>query len=328
MLILFKPSLRTSLLLLLFTGGFIYLVAANLPVINSVQQQYHTSGTIQLAFSEDTVQAEISGKDTLIRDDSFIPENLTDKPIDFWVNSDIQYLSFKHFVISESEKMFYQAWLKEAVLKKISLQTDSLRKVYAGSTIEEKEAIAVHILKNEENSATLNLEISILSQSAREQEDQYWKSKSSNEKIKFQKKVSLYSDSLIQSKQKLELGNTTNTQSDTLLVFQQQSQKKEVESENATSGTVFKIQIAAYKSKLPESANAMIRKLSSLRKVENYTDEKGLKVYTTGNLKTYQEAVTMQAQVKQEGAKNATIIAFQKGKKITLDEAKKLNNEL
>jgi len=327
MLILFKPSLKTSLLLLLFIGGINYLIAAGLPMINPSQHQLYNSGNFLLSISEDTVQTEISKKDTLAKADTFIPERLTDTLINFWVNSEIQYLSFKHFVNDESKKMFYQAWLKEAELKKISLQTDNLRKVYSSSTIEEKEMIAVKILKNEAISTTLNQEVSTLTQSAREQEDQYWKSKSTYEKIKFQEKVKLFGDSLIQSKQKLELENTTKTLPDTLLVFQETAQNKEVKSETAATDIIYKIQIGAYKGKLPESANAMIKKLSSLRKVENYTDEKGLKVYTTGNLKVYQDAVTMQTQVKQEGAKNASIIAFQKGKKITVEEAKKLNNE-
>jgi hypothetical protein len=328
MLILFKPSLKTSLLLLLFTGGINYLTAAGLPMINPVQHQFHTSGITQHTFSEDTVQTEISRKDTLVKETSVIPDNLADTPIDFRVNSDIQYLNFKHFVNNESERMFYQAWLKEAELKKISLQTDSLRKLYAGSVNEEKDKIAIHILKNEEHATTLNQEIVALSQSVREQEDQYWKKKSSTEKIKFQEKVKAYSDSLIQSKQKLEIENTSKTISDTLIIFQESSLKKEVKPETAATDIVYKIQIVAYKVKLPESANTMIKKLSALRKVENYTDEKGVKIYTTGNLKTYQEAFTMQAQVKQEGVKNPIIIAFQKGKKITVDEAKKLNNEL
>lgn len=328
MLILFKPSLRTSLLLLSFTGGIKYLVAAGLPMINPVQHQFHTSEKALLAFSNDTIQTKILNQDTLVKDVSVLPDSLAETPIDFRVNSDIQYFSFKHFVNLESERMYYQAWLKEAELKRISIQTDSLRKVYAGLAIEEKEKIAVHILKNEEHATTLNQEISTLSQSAREQEDQYWKSKSYTEKIKFQDKVKSYSDSLIQSKQKLEIGNTAKTLQDTLLVFQESAQGKEVKSETAATDIVYKIQIGAYKSKLTESANAMIRKLSSLRKVENYTDVKGIKIYTTGNLKTYKEAVTMQTQVKQEGVKNPIIIAFQKGKKITVDEAKKLNNEL
>jgi len=132
---------------------------------------------------------------------------------------------------------------------------------------------------------------------------------------------------LIQSKKKLELNNKTQSIPDTLLIVQESTPVKEVKSE-AVSDIIYKIQIAAYKVKLPESANAMIKKLSALRKVENFTDDKGVKIYTTGNLKTYQEAVTLQAQVKQEGVKNPIIIAFQKGKKITVEEAKKVNNEL
>lgn len=65
-----------------------------------------------------------------------------------------------------------------------------------------------------------------------------------------------------------------------------------------------------------------------LRKVENYIDEKGYSIYTTGNLKTYQEAVTLQNQVKQEGVKNPTVTAYFQGKKIPVEEAKKINKEL
>jgi len=68
--------------------------------------------------------------------------------------------------------MYYQSWLKETELKKNSLQTDSLRRVYVSATSEEREKIAVQILKNEEHASTLNMEIQSLSLSAREREDQ------------------------------------------------------------------------------------------------------------------------------------------------------------
>jgi cell division protein FtsN len=85
---------------------------------------------------------------------------------------------------------------------------------------------------------------------------------------------------------------------------------------------VYKIQIGSFKGKIPESSNKMIKKLSMLRKVESYTDEKGYKIFTTGNLKTMNEATTLQNQVRQEGVKNPVIIAFQKGKRILLSDNK------
>jgi len=93
-------------------------------------------------------------------------------------------------------------------------------------------------------------------------------------------------------------------------------------------GIIYKIQIGAYKGKIPESANKLIKKISMIRKVENYIDDKGLKIYTTGNLRLFSEAVTMLSQVKQEGIKTAVINAYQNGKKITVMEARKLNHEL
>jgi hypothetical protein len=94
------------------------------------------------------------------------------------------------------------------------------------------------------------------------------------------------------------------------------------------TGIIYKIQIGAYKGKIPETSNKLIKKLSIIRKVENFVDEKGFKVYTTGNLRLYPEAETMLSQVKQEGVKNAVITAYQNGKKIPVTEARKLNNEL
>ena len=47
-------------------------------------------------------------------------------------------------------------------------------------------------------------------------------------------------------------------------------------------------------------------------------DEKGVKIYTTGNLRLYPEAVTMLNQVKQEGIKNAVISRLSEREKNTV----------
>jgi len=256
-----------------------------------------------------------------------LPDSLENKMIHFQINSEISYLIFNHFVKNESKEKFYEAWLKEIELRKVSMQTDSLRKVYSISSIDKKDEIAVLILKNEELSMALNQEISTLNQTARDNEGQYWKNCPASEIAKFQEKINSFKDSISKSKIKEETEKASKIMIDTMFVSQETSQEKQAKAESTTA-IVYKIQIGAFKAKIPESSNAMIKKLSVLRKVENYTDEKGVKIYTTGNLKTYQEAVTMQTQVKQEGVKNPTIIAFQKGKKITVEEAKKINKEL
>jgi hypothetical protein len=334
MLILFKPLFKTSILILLFTVGSRDLFANGMAIINPVQSQ--TIGDSQFMIPEqshltlnDTIQPENSEQKEVLPEVEFlIPARLALKPIHFQVNSEISYLSFKHFRKNESKKMFFQAWLKEKELNRISIQTDSLRKVYAKAVSGGKDEIAVLILKNEERSMALNQEISTLYQASREKEDQYWQIAPEEEKLQFQVKIQSFRDSLMLNKLKEETANRTKIAIDTIVIPHESVPGKEVKTETKATAIVYKIQIGAFKGKIPESSNAMIKKLSVLRKVENYANEKGIKIYTTGNLKTYQEAVILQNQVKQEGVKNPTIIAFQKGKKISIDEARKINNEL
>ncbi len=316
--------------MLLFIAGGRYLsagnfrmdyVASNLPTTSNPEGFYLQE---QIYYSQDTVKTgQLKPDEAVVKNKFSIHEN-----VDFHVNSEIRYLSIDHFRKNESKKMFSDGRFKEKELSRISSQTDSLRKVYANSPGEKKEEIAVQILKNEEQSMILNSEIPVLYQNARNLEDQYWQAAPLNEKVQFQEKVKSFRDSLALQELKEETEKMAKIQTEAILISREPMQRKEVKTETATSTIVYKIQIGAFKGKIPEASNKMIKKLSMLRKVENYSDEKGVKVYTTGNLKTYLEAVTLQTQVKQEGVKNPVIMAFQKGKKITVDEARKLNNEL
>jgi hypothetical protein len=220
--------------------------------------------------------------------------------------------------------MFLQAWLKEKEMQKLSSETDSLRKVYANSSPLQKEGISALILQAEQKSIALNDEIPVMYQKAREEEDRYWKEASSEEIAKFQEKIRLYRDSIGQINQ---LQNIHLEIPDTIVFYRPTSPKATEMKAKEPSEIVYKIQIGAYKGKIPEAANRLIKKLSKIRKVEKYIDDKGVTIYTTGTLRLYQEAGTMLTQVKQEGVKNALIAAYLNGKKITVDEARKLNKE-
>jgi hypothetical protein len=330
MLIHFKPSIKTTFLMLLFIAGSRYLSAGNFRLGYEAFYLSNTSNPEgfylqeQIYYSQDTVKTGHPKPGEAVEKNEFSIH----ETVDFHVNSEILYLSIDHFRKNESKKMFSDGQIKEKELSRISAQTDSLRKVYASSPGEKKDEIAVLILKSEEHSMILNSEIPVLYQNARNMEDQYWQAAPLNEKVRFQEKIKSFRDSLALQELKEEKEKMAKILTDTILISHESLQRKEVKTETVTSTIVYKIQIGAYKGKIPDASNKMIKKLSMLRKVENYSDEKGVKVYTTGNLKTYQEAVTLQAQVKQEGVKNPVIMAFQKGKKITVDEARKLNNEL
>ena len=273
--------------------------------------------------SGDTVITPNSSVNT----DIVIPKDLADKTIDFQVNSTIVYLNIRHFMKADSKKMFIQAWTKEKELDQLKLKTDSLRKVYSNASDDQKEGLAVKILQDEQHAIELNEEIPALYEKINKLENDYWQSASPDERSKFQETIDIYKDSIQQATAALnkQSADEDKKASDTISIFQP-NEKIDLKTENSLSIS-YKIQIGAYKGKVPDSSAKLIKKLSLIRKIEKNKDEKGVTVYTTGNLKAYQEAVTMQNQVKQEGVKNATIIAFQNGKKISIDEARKINKE-
>lgn len=308
-----KTSIQTSVLFLLFTSGNTLLFAEN------------TDATF--LFATNSLHSEQT--DNIVSPDGFtIPANLANTVFNFQINSDISYMCFNHFKKEEAKKSFFQAWLKERELKRITTQTDSLRKAYAISTNEQKEAISILILKNEAQAITLNQEIPTIYQNARTIEGLYWQTVSVDEVKRFQEKINIFKDSLIQAdEKKKKIDNPAPIEPDIIINYTEKQKNKEVKNE-VNSGVVYKIQIISCKGKTPEAVNRLIKKLSVIRKIEKNTEGKGITTYTTGNLKKWQEAVTMQTQVKQEGVKNATIAAFLNGKRITIEEAKKINKEL
>lgn len=336
MLILLKQSKKTSLLVLLFITAGTYLYALtpswdksdqsidqNLASLSGLQGSIEVSNTFFTANYSIQAFPDTSKTASVSRENVSTPGTLAIGPINFQINSYIYYLSLNHFVGAESKRLFLQGLLKEKELNKLSVHTDSLRKAYSFASPEEREKISSRIIDAEQKMIALNGEIPDIFQKVREEEDRYWQNASMDEIGKFQQRVRQYEDSIANT-------NKVTAQAevhDTITLYTSAPVIEEKKAE-ATGNIIYKIQIGAYKGKIPDSANKLIKKLSIIRKVENHVDEKGFKTYTTGNLRLYTEAETMLSQVKQEGVKTAVITAYQNGKKIPVTEAKKLNNEL
>ena len=315
MLIRYISTVKTALILLLFTTGGLNLFAHITP------QDKFSERTFSLSADTVNPNKNTPGQATFV-----IQENMKKVAINFQVNSEVSYFSFSHFVKNEAKQLFFAAWTKEKEAHKLSVQTDSLRNSYASSSDDQKGKITNLILAAEKHILTLNEEIPALYEKARKEENQYWLSASSGEKAKFLEKIKMYQDSIQQViNSKNQQTSINKTLPDTITFYKADS-KVAAAPEPATA-VVYKIQVGAFKGKMPESAAKSIKKLGMLRKVENYKDEKGITIYTTGSLRNYQEAVTLQNQVKLEGIKNATIAAYNSGKRITADEARRLNNE-
>lgn len=342
MLILIKTSIKTSIRLLLFTLAGMIFFAGNCSAVTTNETgspkfnnepENKVSGDFNAfnQFSKDTVKTGVTPeKNAIIQDEKFlIPARLANQPIDFQINSNITYLSFRNFVRDEAKKSFFQAWMKEKEVTALSAETDSLRNIYANSPDERKAELASVILKNEAKTLALNEEIPPLYQNARHLENDYWKTAPADELTRFQEKINLFRDSLAQvaSRLKAQQEAAVKVVPDTIILPKQTPKVQEIKNEQP-AGVIYKIQIGAFKGKVPVTAAKLIKKLSVIRQIENYMDEKGVTIYTTGNLNTWKEATIMQEQVKQEGVKNPTVIAYQNGKKIAVNEARKITHEL
>ena len=327
MLISFKTSIKTSILLLLFTTGISFSYAGS--CVRAYTPEIPPSNQINGATGDTIQQATtIQNEKEQQTDIGIIKDSLLSRPIKFQINSGISYLQMYNFRKDEARELFSQALQKENEVIRLSTQTDSLRKAYINSSSDQKAEVARLILKSEQKSIDLNEEIPSLYEKARNIENQYWQSASTDEIALFQEKIALIKDSMQKSDNLKNEQKTIVSQKalDTITFYPEEKTTNE-KSENP-SEIVYKIQLGSFKSKVPDAAMKSIKKLSILRKVETTKDEKGLTIYTTGNLKSYQEALIMQSQVKQEGMKNPIITAYQKGKKITLEEARKINKEL
>lgn len=331
----YKYCIKTSFLILLFITAINNLVAVT--ILNDgyemnqrlspkneaiVQATINAASTIHV--SNDTVNAQ-QNDNTKATESVTIPADLLNTKINFQINSYIYYLNIRHFINTNAKKSFIQGWLKEKELHRLSINADSLRKAYTKASDEQREKISAEIITSEQESMVLNEQVSARYEKAREEENAYWQSASMDEINRYQQKISKYEDSIAQTRQQA----VQPTVPDTITMYLPMKNHKEPEpATEAPTGIIYKIQIGAYKGKIPDASNKLIKKISLIRKVENDVDDKGVKVFTTGNLRTFAEAETMLNQVKQEGIKNAVIAAYQNGKKITVAEARKINKEL
>jgi len=284
--------------------------------------------------NDSTIQITENKQDSLKDDqqaENLLPETSINEPVEerinFNINSEITYIVVSNFKTDEGRTYFEEGTLKENELAKVMTRTEILREKYkAAQSRAERDSIGQLILSLEGEAYDLkNVETQLFHQS-KAAENTYWQNASAEETEKFIRELSAA---------ELEFNKNTNnnktvSESPVLIVLPILIANGEVESsaqKEKPSGIIYKIQIGAYSRGIPSTQKQAFNKISIIRKVENYTDENGVVVYTTGNLTNYDDAVQMQNQVKQEGIKDPKIAAYFNGKRITLEQAKEIENK-
>lgn len=246
----------------------------------------------------------------------------TDERIEFNINSLITYLKISNFKTADGEIYFKEGNEKQAELDGIIKETENLRTRYSESESKvEKDSIGLKILDLENKSYELKGVVNQLFMQSKTAENAYWQAATPAETEYFIKEL----NAVLEEDKKNENKPPTFVDPVTMNLTPEVIDGKETEPSAAkenTAGISYKIQIGAFSRGIPNNLKPVFNKISLIRKVENYTDEKGVVVYTTGNLTNYDDAVVMQNQVRQEGIKDPIIAAYLNGKRITLEQAK------
>ena len=255
-----------------------------------------------------------------------VPKSLP-KLIDFKVNGEMTYLNTTNFQTKEGLNNFL-FWEKSA--KKLDLlktQTDGWRTTYANATTSsERNELGNKIIAAEEELFSLQKETKNYRTLALKAENDFWSAQPETSKTAFIKQLGQQTKSL--NEKVTPLAEKTDS---TLIIPQELVQNLTepitTTEEQEANELIYKIQIGAFSRGLPSHIKKQFDKLSYIRKIENYTDDRGVVVYTTGNLTRLEDAVKMQNQVRQEGIEDAFVVPYFNGKRITLEEAKKIEKE-
>lgn len=297
-------------------------VTENEATIQIVNDSLSTTATVQAELA-DTV--EIIKADTAIIIEEHKVNQEVKKPVEqlinFNINSRFTYLYESNFKTSEGIGNFREASAKQNEMKQIELRTEILRDHYTNSASKaEKDSLGKLIIDLENDAYQLNLMVKQLFNQARIAEINYWQNASKTEEQQFIQELDAAALAIAESKVIENETPVTGILLSPLLVEVAPVDKPA--KENLNPGITYKIQLGAWSKGIPNNLKPVMKKISMIRKVENYIDDNGVVVYTTGNLNNYDDALLMLSQVKQEGVKDAIIAAYRNGKRITLEPAK------
>lgn len=254
-----------------------------------------------------------------------IPQILKDTVFSFQVNSRIKYLKVDQFKNKASRQAFIKGWLIEQDLQAKLEQIGQLRQAYESSLDSAKADLAGQILTLEQETYQLNQQARNAYLEANEKEAGYWDQASESEINHFRETIQHMQDSIREATTVQKLAATPTAPliiiPDTAVV------KPAAELSPPADVVIYKIQIGAYSKTPPDWVQRQFKKLSVIRRIDQYTDNKGVTVYTVGELKTYQDALQMQKQVKLEGIQDALIAAYKNNERISVSEARKITEQ-
>ena len=299
------------------------------PIIGETRIASETSDTTEIFAANDSVLIDSTIADSIVPQPKIVEKpieaEVLSEPINFVVNAEITYPDTTFFKTKKGLKLYTEGTAKQEELEQTISNTDDLRKQYGSTTsYTERQTLGKQILDKETTIFQLRAAAEELLLKSQQEENSYWQDASYEEIEIFKKQADEY----------LAAYNSQSTpeKPDSIILVAPPIAPVNRTTASETDDTtedelIYKIQLGAYSRGLPAYVKRLFDKLSYIRKIENYTDENGIVVYTTGNLTNYDDAVKMQEQVRQEGVEDAYVVPYFNGKRITLSEAKEIAND-
>jgi hypothetical protein len=240
--------------------------------------------------------------------------------IEFQVNDKVTYLVEEMFRVPEAKYEFHSASEKEFQLDSLLQAVQQLRKSYhLNVNPRMRDSLATRIQNLEYQNLVLNTEVDQLYNQSRKIEQEWW---NKADYTSFEEYMHV-KDSLIRLR---DIQLHPPVMPDTLHIEVRDTAAVEAPADTVNvipepqpaQGVIYRIQIGAYNKGIPTQRKILFARLEKIRTIETMQLENGVTVYTTGNLKNYEDALKLQAQIRLEGIKDAFVIAVQNGKKITL----------
>jgi hypothetical protein len=275
-----------------------------------------------LQISQEVALNQEAGKENQVKTPAEA-ENLREKPepvkyIDFQINDKVTYLVEDMFHVAEAKNEFRIAVNKETLLDSLLEVVQQLRKQYhLNFKPMVRDSLAGRIQNLEYQNLVLKTEIDQHYFQSRKLEQDWW---NKTDYSSMEEYLS-WRDSLIQIRnvQVIPEIKPVNLNPPDSAVLKAYIDTTAITPEEKTdSGLVYKIQIGANIKGISTQRKLQFQRLEKIRIIETLPLEQGVTIYTTGNLKNYEDALKLQAQIRLEGIKDAFVIAIRNGKKVTL----------
>lgn len=250
-----------------------------------------------------------------------IPEALKKSTFNFQVNEFLAYHNIDDFRSEASKILFTKAWMCTGKNDSILALTDSLRKEHDRiARVDTRLGIVQQIVDCEQKSYQLMRDREKFLEQSRVKESAFWEKEDNKAAINYNASLQERERQISESKKNAEKileAKAATVEKETAKPVVEIKPDTPADEGKPTSSSdnnlVYKVQIGAFKNGVLTTVfKQSYAKISKLRKIEKFTDERKYVFYTVGNFAESADAAKMKDQLIREGMKGSVVVSYDK----------------